>query len=193
MGTRERAPSKTILTIIESGNDYLVLVKKNQKTLHQQIESHINSTTPTIEFQQAETTRNRLTNRIVKVFTLPVSLDSGWVGVKSVVSVFRHGTRGNQDYCSSDITFYLSSLSAESTKIPQGIRQHWNIENRLHWIKDVVTKEDSSPQLKGHASTNISIFKSWVINLLRIHGIDSITEAIDTLAHNLKLMKSFCH
>ena len=68
---------KTISTIINSGNDYLVVVKKNQKTLHQQIESHLNSTTPTLEFQQTETTRNRLTNRIVKVFTPPVALGSG--------------------------------------------------------------------------------------------------------------------
>ncbi len=109
------------------------------------------------------------------------------------MTVFRYGTRGNQDYISSDITFYLSSLSPTSSLIPQGIRQHWAIENRLHWVKDVITEEDISPKLKGQASTNISILKSWVLNLLRIHGIDSIREAIDALSHNLKLIKSFCH
>jgi hypothetical protein len=60
-------------------------------------------------------------------------------------------------------------------------------------FKDVVTEEDTSPQLQGKASTNISLLKSWVLNLLRIHGIDSITEAIDAFGHNLKLIKSFCH
>ncbi|MDJ0681144.1 MAG: ISAs1 family transposase [Xenococcaceae cyanobacterium MO_167.B52] len=108
------------------------------------------------------------------------------------MTVWRFGKRGNQDDISSDVTFYLSSLSPESSKIPQGIRKHWNIENRLHWVKDVVTKEDTSPELDGYASTNISILKSWVLNLLRINGIDSITEAIDLLAHNLRLIKSFC-
>ena len=167
-------------------------MKKNQKTLQQQIESHTSCITATVEFQQTETTRDRLTNRIIKVFTPPSNLDSAWVGVKSVVTVFRHGTRGNQDYQSSEVTFYLSSLSPTSLLIPKGIRQHWSIENRLHWVKDVVTEEDSSPQLNGYASTNISLLKSWVVNLLRIHGIDSITEAIDALAHNLRLIKSFC-
>ena len=100
---------KTVSTIIESGNDYLVVVKKNQKTLHQQIESHTSLITPTVEFRQTETTRDRLTHRIVKVFTPPSNIHLGWVGVKSVVTVFRYGTRGNQDYRSSDITFYLSS------------------------------------------------------------------------------------
>ena len=166
-----------------------MVVKKNQKTLSQQIESHINETDPTVEFQEAETTRDRFTNRIVKVFTPPMFLDSKWVGVNSVLTIFRYGKRNNQDYRSSDITFYLSSLSPTSSLIPKGIRQHWTIENRLHWVKDVVAQEDISPQLQGKASTNISILKSWVLNLFRIHGIDSMTEAIDTLAHNLRLMK----
>ena len=175
---------KTLSAISESRNDYLVVVKKNQKTLHQQIECHTNNTIPIAKFQQTETSRDRLTNRIVKVFTPPNNLDSRWVGVNSVVTVFRYGTRGSQDYHSSDVTFYLSSLSPISSLIPKGIRQHCPIENRLHWVKDVVTQEDISPQLNGYASTNISILKSWVLNLLRIHGLNSITEAIDTLAHN---------
>ena len=98
--------------IIQSQNDYLVVVKKNQKKLHQKIESHIKNTFPTMEFQQAETTRDRFTNRIVKIFTPPGLLDPKWVGVNSVVTVFRHGTRANRDYCSSDVTFYsLFSVS----------------------------------------------------------------------------------
>jgi predicted transposase YbfD/YdcC len=185
-------PKKTISTIIDSGNDYLVVVKRNQKNLHQQIDSHISETLPTQDFQQTETTRDRLINRTVKVFTPPPALDPLWIGVNCVITVFRHGTRGQQNYQSSDVTFYLSSLSPNSSKIPQGIQQHWSIENRLHWVKDVVTKEDSSPQLHGYASTNISILKSWVFNLLKINGYDSLTEAIDALSHNLKLLRSFC-
>ena len=67
------------------------------------------------------------------------------------------------------------------------------IENRLHWVKDVVTQEDNSPQLKGKASTNISLIKSWVINILRVHGFDSMTEALDYMSNNLPLLLSFCH
>lgn len=147
---------------------------------------------PSQDFQQTETTRDRLINRTVKVFTPPDNLDPVWIGVNSVITVFRQGTRGNQDYQSSEPTFDLSSLSPNSLRIPEGIQQPWRIENRLHWVKDVVMKEDISPQLQGKASINISILKSWVLNLLKIHGIDSVTEAIDTLSHNLKLLNSFC-
>jgi predicted transposase YbfD/YdcC len=129
----------------------------------------------------------------VEVFSPPSNLDSRWVGVHSIVKVFRSGTRGNHDYESDSATYYISSLSPTSSLIPLGIRRHWTIENRLHWVKDVVTKEDISPRLQGKASTNISIIKSWVLNLLRVHGFDSMTEAISKLSHNLPLLLSFCH
>ncbi|NJL51480.1 MAG: transposase family protein [Hydrococcus sp. SU_1_0] len=58
---------------------------------------------------------------------------------------------------------------------------------------DVVTQEDNSPQLRGQASTNISLIKSWVLSLLRVHGFDSITEALDYMSNNLPLLLSFCH
>ena len=69
-------PKKTLSTIVESGNDYLVVVKGNQKTLPQQIHSHTNLTTPTRQFQQTETTRDRLIHRTIEVFTPPAEIDS---------------------------------------------------------------------------------------------------------------------
>jgi hypothetical protein len=47
-------------------------------------------------------------------------------------------------------------------------------------------KEDTSPPLQGNASPNISILKSWVLNLMRVNGYDSLTEAIGYLSHDLK-------
>jgi predicted transposase YbfD/YdcC len=169
------------------------VVKRNQKTLHRQIEFQATSTKAISCFEQIEKTRNRLTHRTVEVFAPPSNIDSQWVGVHSIIKIFRSGTRGNHDYESDSATYYISSLPPTSSLIPQGIRRHWGIENRLHWVKDVVTHEDNSPQLHGKASTNISLIKSWVINLLRVHGFDSMTEAISYLSHNLPLLLSLCH
>ena len=183
---------KTVSEIVQGGNDYLIVVKRNQKTLHRQIELQTVNSTPIRCFEQTEKTRNRLIHRAVKVFSPPLNLDSHWREVKSVIKIFRSGTRGNHDYESDSPTYYISSLPPTSILISQGIRRHWSIENRLHWVKDVVTKEDTSPQLKGKASTNISLIKSWVINLLRVHGFDSITQALDYMSNNLPLLLSFC-
>ena len=171
----------------------MIVVKRNQKTLHRQIKSQAMSTEAISRFEQTEKTRNRLTRRTVEVFSPPSNIDSRWVGVHSIIKIFRSGTRGNHDYESDSATYYISSLPPTSSLIPLGIRRHWTIENRLHWVKDVVTKEDLSPRLQGQASTNISIIKSWVLNLLRVHGFDSMTEAIGQLSHNLPLLLSFCH
>lgn len=169
------------------------MVKKNQKILHRQIESQTLNLSPVRCYKQTEKTRNRLIHRTVEVFEPPLNLDSCWIGVKSVIKIFRSGIRSNHDYESDSATYYISSLPPTSSLIPQGIRQHWNIENRLHWVKDVITKEDTSPQLQGKASTNISLFKSWVLNLLRVHGFDSLTEALDYMSNNLPLLLSFCY
>jgi predicted transposase YbfD/YdcC len=169
------------------------VVKKNQKTLHRQIESQTMITKAISCFEQTEKTRNRLTHRTVEVFSPPSNIDSRWIGIQSIIKVFRSGTRGERDYESDSPTYYISSLPPTSSLIPLGIRRHWSIENRLHWIKDVVTQEDTSPKLQGKASTNISLIKSWVINLLRVHGFDSLTEALDYMSNNLPLLLSFCH
>ena len=54
-------------------------------------------------------------------------------------------------------------------------------------FKDAVAQEDTTPQLHLIASTKISLIKSWVINLLRVHGFDSMTEALDYMSNNLPL------
>ena len=124
---------KTVSAIINGGSNYLIVVKRNQKILHRQIESQTLNTTAIRCFEQTEKTRNRLIHRTVEVFKPPLNLNSCWKGICSVIKIFRSGTRGNHDYESDSPTYYISSLPPTSSLIPQGIRRHWNIENRLHW------------------------------------------------------------
>lgn len=92
-----------------------------------------------------------------------------------VIKVERSGTRGNTPYYR--IGYYFSSLAPNSQRLAVGIRQHWQIENRLHWVKDVIYQEDSSPQKADMAPINLSLLKTWVLTLLRIHGYDSLRSA----------------
>jgi predicted transposase YbfD/YdcC len=149
-------------------------------------------TKPIRQYQDREKTRDRLITRTIEVFEVPLEIDPQWRGINCVVKVFRQGLRGKQFYQSLLPTYYICSLVPNSSLIPKGIRQHWSIENRLHWVKDVVFCEDTSPRLNGFASINLSILKSWVLNLLRSQGYDSITEGIRNLSHHLKAMCSLC-
>ena len=64
--------------------------------------------------------------------------------------------------------YYISSLSANPGEAARAIRQHWGIENQLHWVLDIVFADDQSRIRKGNAPRNIAIVKKTVLNLLQI-------------------------
>ena len=181
---------KTLGAIALSGNDYLVKVKTNQPKLYQQIETESNQKQARQQVEHQEKTRDRNSYRKVEVFEPPHNLDPRWIGVGSVIKVERSGTRGNESY--QRISYYLCSLSPQSRRLADGIRGHWLIENSLHWVKDVIYEEDQSLQKSGLAPMNLSLIKTWVLTLLRVHGFNSIKEAISEMSHNLSYILTFC-
>ncbi|WP_193921729.1 ISAs1 family transposase [Desmonostoc muscorum] len=120
-------------------------------------------------------TKDRLTTRTVEVFDDLNGIDLSWAGIKSLIRVERTGTRGGQPY--HEVVCYISSLIHPAREFARGIRGHWSIENRLHWIKDVVMKEDDSKIRMGNAPANLSILRAIAINILRRNGHLSITIA----------------
>ena len=176
--------------IVSSDNDYLIKVKANQPKLYQQIETQSLTQIPVQKYVEHERTRDRDSNRIIEVYEVPENIDPVWIGAGCVIKVERSGTRGSEPY--SSISYYLCSLPPLSRRLAALLRGHWLIENRLHWVKDVIMEEDHSPQKAGFAAINLSLLKSWVLTLLRIHGFDSLKEAISLISHNLKYILSFC-
>ena len=67
----------------------------------------------------------------------------------------------------------------------RGFATHWGIENRLHWVKDVIFGEDAAPFGNCNAATNWSIIRNIAINLARKGGYDSLTKAQRFLAHDI--------
>jgi predicted transposase YbfD/YdcC len=87
--------------------------------------------------------------------------------------------------------FYISSLTENAAEFSQRIRAHWHVENRLHWVKDVVLKEDESPLCGGYALINFGILRTIAMNVFRKEGFPSITNAIRSLAHDVDRLFSF--
>ena len=85
----------------------------------------------------------------------------------------------------------LHSSVRSAQELAQIVREHWHIENRLHWPKDVVLKEDSTPTCAGRAIEGFSILRTLAVNLFRANGYQSITEALDLLAHDINTLFSF--
>lgn len=162
----------------------MIALKANQKRLYEQIQLTTEQTTPQSIDITTERRSDRITTRTVSVFDDLTDISSEWVGLARLVKVERLGTRASKPY--HQTAYYISSLSLNAAKFAQGIRGHWGIENRLHWVKDVVLSEDSSRIRFGNAPANLSIIRSLVIAILRYKGYSSITTAVRMIGHDLE-------
>ncbi len=87
-----------------------------------------------------------------------------WSGLQTIVMVIRPRHLWNKT--TREVMFYLSSLSPDAQQLGRAIRQHWSIENQLHWILDVTFGEDACRIHTGNAPENVALLKRWSINLL---------------------------
>ncbi|MDZ4876772.1 MAG: ISAs1 family transposase ISPlr1 [Chroococcidiopsis cubana SAG 39.79] len=175
--------------IVNSGNDYVITVKKNQPTLYDYLVTQFEQHPPQSVEQQTERTRNRRTQRTVSVLETVTGIEQLWIGVQRLIRVERIGIRAFEPY--QETMFYISSLALDAAQLSQHIRQHWHIENRLHWVKDVVLHEDTAPLCDGNAPANFAIVRTIALNLFRQHGFASITQGLRQLAHDLPRLFSF--
>ncbi|MEJ6484359.1 ISAs1 family transposase [Nostoc punctiforme UO1] len=176
-------PKKTCELIIESCNDYVIAGKGNQPKLHSHIQRIAALRKPTSRIVEIEKTRDRLTTRTVEVFHELKGIDPKWIGVNSLIRVERVGIRKGKKY--HEIVCYISSLLGTAKEYAIGIRGHWGIENRLHWVKDVVFKEDISTIRMGNAPANLSITRAIALNIIRRNSYASITIAHRFLSHDI--------
>ncbi|MEO8990294.1 MAG: ISAs1 family transposase, partial [Acidobacteriaceae bacterium] len=63
--------------------------------------------------------------------------------------------------------FYITSLAPDAARLNSIVRQHWGIENKLHWALDVGFGEDASRKRTGNAAQNFSIINRIALNLLK--------------------------
>lgn len=182
-------PKKTVEQIIDSGNDYVIAVKKNQPKRYQWIETQFEQHPADSVADDIEHTRDRTTQRTVSVLKALPGLDAAWVGVSRLIRVERTGIRGTEPV--HETMFYFSSLAADAEELGRRIREHWHIENRLHYPKDVVFAEDTAPLCDGYAPANFAILRTICLNLFRLHGLVSVTKAIRHLGHDIPRLFSF--
>jgi len=91
----------------------------------------------------------------------PLYKQADWVGLKSVVMVVR--VRHPWNKTTREVHFI--SLESDAQKLGRAIRQHWGIENKLHWTIDV-TFEDACRIRTGHAPQNLSLLRRIALNAL---------------------------
>ena len=86
-------------------------------------------------------------------------------GLKAIAMVKTEVERNGTT--SRECRFYISSLALDAELFARAVRQHWHIENRLHWTLDVVFHEDLSRLRSGHGPQNMATIRHSALNLLR--------------------------
>jgi predicted transposase YbfD/YdcC len=160
---------KITATIVDAGADYVIQVKDNQKTFHQDIALFFQEPAngPFDIFETVDGDHGRVETR--RYFTtddiawLPGKDE--WTGIKTICMALRQ--RDVNGEISSEVSYFISSLENHAPAIAKSIREHWGIENGLHWCLDIAFREDHCRVRKDHAPENFGIMRHMATNLLK--------------------------
>jgi predicted transposase YbfD/YdcC len=72
-----------------------------------------------------------------------------------------------QDKTRAETRYYISSMTSDAEHHAKAIRDHWGIENGLHWVMDMVFRDDECRIRKGNAPANFTTIKHVASNMLR--------------------------
>lgn len=160
--------------ITERDGDYLLAVKANQPTLHAEIGRYFDDPAAAVAVHvDVDKGHGRIETRR---YTVAHEVDwlSGdrrypdeprLVRLKSIAMVeSRVETRGTT---ATMRRLYISSALLSPQRLEQAVRGHWGIENCLHWVLDVVFREDQSRLRKGHGARNMAVVRHFAVNAVR--------------------------
>ena len=174
--------SKKTFEAAAAANAHLIVqLKDNQPTLCQKVEATCNTALPLSGVQTVdEKRRNRNETRTIAVFDAsPAVVGTEWelyvavvIAVERSVNAFQPAT--GLWKTSDETSFYLSNRPVDANHAALAIRNHWGIENKLHYTRDVTLREDASRIRK-----NPGVFarmRSFAYNILRFNQSDTIAQ-----------------
>jgi predicted transposase YbfD/YdcC len=140
-----------------------------------------------------EKNKNRIETRQVKVYGKFRGIDKEWAGLRSIIQIERtiKFTGGfNQGKIYRETAYFISSLptTTKAELFNQGVRNHWSIENSLHYVKDKTFGEDSSRIRTKNAPENLSVIRNISLNLFRKNNYPNIAQAIRLVSNNIAEM-----
>jgi predicted transposase YbfD/YdcC len=165
---------KIATAIVNKEADYILALKGNQGNLYQEtVEFFENAQTKNFEGMEHEShvTKEKGHGREeIREYRMVRDIDwlpskNEWTKLNSIGMVI--ATRIIDNNITTDVRYYISSLKNGIQEFANGVRSHWGIENKLHWVLDVQLREDDSRIRKENAPENFSILRHVALNLLR--------------------------
>jgi predicted transposase YbfD/YdcC len=178
MGTQKAIAEQ----IIDSKADYVLALKGNQETLHQEVIDYIDKQSQN-DFADVKARRHITREKghgreeIRSYIQMPVPEDLRdlelWKGLKSIGMATLVCVRDGKE--TTETRYYISSLEVSVKLFAHAVRSHWGIENSCHWSLDMIYREDESRIREPHIRENFAWLNRFTLSLLKQHpGKDSI-------------------
>lgn len=160
--------------IIDKKADYVLALKGNQNTLREDVEVFVAeqkvnnfNDTAVSRHETVDADHGRIETRTTTVIHDVAWLQERhkWPGLKAVVVV--DSTREIGDKIERETRFYITSLLLLAIQMGPIVRSHWAVENSLHWVMDMVFRDDECRVRTEHAPANFTTIKHIATNLLR--------------------------
>ena len=168
MGTQRKIAQQ----IIEQKADYLLALKGNQSSLHDDVALWFKSNGGKLSnrFDKVDCDHGRIENRsVVTTSDIDWLKDRhDWVGLKTIVAITSIREIKSSHNISQETRYFISSIDAKNIEqIAGAIRSHWSVENKLHWSLDVSFNEDDNRTRTGNSAENLSIVRHTAVNMLK--------------------------
>ncbi len=182
-------------------------LKSNHPTLYNQVKDWF-ATAKTQNFMGSEMSydsptekgHHRVENRKAKAVSVAqlggLYKQEQWAGLRTIVLVERVRHLWNQT--THEVQFYLSSLPVDAQLNGRAIRQHWGIENQVHWSLDVTFNEDKSRIRSLNSPQNFALVRRLALNAVNQETTlqRSLRQKIKRAAMNndymMQILKCFC-
>lgn len=163
--------------IVDAEADYILAVKKNQGTLYEDLENLFEGFAyehyQDVIYETAKSENDghdRQEYRQVWVVSEPeyrqyLRRGKLWANLKCLIKLVSVRVTANKTETTS--RYFISSWQATAQEFMAAIREHWQIENGLHWVLDIAFREDESRIRKDHAPQNMAVLRHLALNLLK--------------------------
>ena len=172
---------KTAAQIVKQGGDYLMCLKENHPDMRRNVEDRFNDLEgkrkPAVKMDhydvkekghgRAETrSHSVIYKREVNGWGL-IDLHDEWKELNAIVKIESERVNLQTGEVSTENRYYITSMTDDAETIAHAIREHWNIENKLHWRLDVLMREDECRMRAGNSAENFATLRHLAFNLLK--------------------------
>lgn len=158
--------------IRDAGADYILQVKENQPHLLEDIQACFESDEGCEDFTETTRGHGRTETRMIRILPLSEEIREEirdhelWVDLDTICMVTRwRQVDGEEETLSA--SYYIGSRTGSAETYAGYIRDHWGIENTLHWVLDVQFGEDRNQSHKNHGPENAGLLRRLAVSLIK--------------------------